>query len=179
MTLDIPTLVQGWRSAPHISARSVLVTVLGDALLPVSKSAWLSQLFQLAVPYNFSSRLVRTSLFRLADEAGLPARDTVDKANTYSHPLPSGSSPMLLTGYTTTIARLWTANGLLCFLMAPGYPYESATGLPATSAGMDSSLSNGAFWRLHVRCRDRPPDSCRSISTNAVGSCGGRVLRHR
>ena len=68
MTLDIPTLVQGWRSAPHISARSVLVTVLGDALLPVSKSAWLSQLFKLAVPYNFSSRLVRTSLFRLADE---------------------------------------------------------------------------------------------------------------
>ena len=68
MTIDIPTLVQSWRSAPHISARSVLVTILGDALLPVSKSAWLAQLFKLAMPYNFSSRLVRTSLFRLADE---------------------------------------------------------------------------------------------------------------
>ena len=69
MTIDIPTRVQGWRSAPHISARSVLVTILGDALLPVSKSAWLAQLFKLAEPYNFSSRLVRTSLFRLADES--------------------------------------------------------------------------------------------------------------
>ena len=68
MTLDMATLVQGWRAAPHISARSVLVTILGDALLPVSKSAWLSQLFKLAAPYDFSSRLVRTSLFRLADE---------------------------------------------------------------------------------------------------------------
>ena len=68
MTLDMPTRVQSWRAAPHISARSVLVTILGDALLPVSKSAWLSQLFKLAMPYNFSSRLVRTSLFRLADE---------------------------------------------------------------------------------------------------------------
>ena len=68
MTIDIPARVQGWRSAPHISARSVLVTILGDALLPVSKSAWLAHLIKLAEPYNFSSRLVRTSLFRLADE---------------------------------------------------------------------------------------------------------------
>lgn len=68
MTLDITARVKGWRTAPHISARSVIVTILGDALLPVSKSAWLSQLFKLAMPFNFSSRLVRTSLFRLADE---------------------------------------------------------------------------------------------------------------
>lgn len=68
MTIDIPTRLQGWCSAPHISARSVLVTILGDALLPVSNSVWLAQLFKLAEPCNFSARLVRTSLFRLADE---------------------------------------------------------------------------------------------------------------
>ena len=68
MTLEIQARVHSWRSAPHISARSVLVTILGDALLPVSQSAWLSQLFKLAEPFRFSSRLVRTSLFRLADE---------------------------------------------------------------------------------------------------------------
>lgn len=68
ITLDIPARVQAWRAAPHISARSVLVTILGDAVLPVTRSVWLSQLFQLAEPFGFSTRLVRTSLFRLARE---------------------------------------------------------------------------------------------------------------
>ena len=68
MTLDIPARVQRWRTAPHISARSVLVTILGDAILPVTRSVWLSQLFRLAEPFGFSTRLVRTSLFRLAEE---------------------------------------------------------------------------------------------------------------
>ena len=68
MTPDIPARVQRWRAAPHISARSVLVTILGDAILPVTRSVWLSQLFRLAEPFGFSTRLVRTSLFRLAEE---------------------------------------------------------------------------------------------------------------
>lgn len=68
MTFDVSTQVETWRSAPHISARSALVTILGDALLPVSRSAWLAQLLELAGPFGFNSRLVRTSLFRLADE---------------------------------------------------------------------------------------------------------------
>lgn len=68
MTLDIAARVKTWRAAPHISARSALVTVLGDAVLPVAQSVWLSHLFRLTEPYGFSTRLVRTSLFRLAEE---------------------------------------------------------------------------------------------------------------
>jgi len=68
VTLDIPPRVTAWRAAPHISARSVLVTILGDAVLPVTKNVWLSQLFQLAEPYGFDKRLVRVSMFRLAEE---------------------------------------------------------------------------------------------------------------
>lgn len=68
MTLDVPARVQAWRAAPHISARSVLVTILGDAVLPVARSVWLSQLFRLAEPFGFNTRLVRTSLFRLVEE---------------------------------------------------------------------------------------------------------------
>ena len=68
MNLNIPERVQAWRAAPHISARSVLVTILGDAVLPVTKKVWLSQLFQLAEPFGFDERLVRVSMFRLAEE---------------------------------------------------------------------------------------------------------------
>ena len=68
MRLDVPARVRTWRAAPHISARSVLVTILGDAVLPVTRKVWLSQLFQLAEPYGFDTRLVRVSMFRLAEE---------------------------------------------------------------------------------------------------------------
>ncbi len=68
MSFAIPARIQAWRAAPHISARSVLVTILGDAVLPVAQSVWLSQLLRLAEPFGFSARLVRTSLFRLAEE---------------------------------------------------------------------------------------------------------------
>ena len=68
MTLDIPARVEAWRAAPHISARSVLVTILGDTVLPVTRKVWLSQLLRLAEPYGFNARLVRTSMFRLAEE---------------------------------------------------------------------------------------------------------------
>lgn len=68
MSLDIPAQARAWRAAPHISARSVLVTILGDAVLPVAKQVWLSQLFRLAEPYGFDERLVRVSMFRLAEE---------------------------------------------------------------------------------------------------------------
>ena len=68
MTSDIPARVKAWRAAPHISARSVLVTILGDAVLPVTGKVWLSQLFRLAETYGFDKRLVRVSMFRLAEE---------------------------------------------------------------------------------------------------------------
>lgn len=55
-----------WPSQPAISARSVLVTILGDVVRPLGRSVWLSELFDLCEPFGFSSRLVRTSLFRLA-----------------------------------------------------------------------------------------------------------------
>lgn len=68
MSLDIPARVRTWRAAPHISARSVLVTILGDTVLPVTRQVWLSQLIRLAEPYGFDTRLVRVSMFRLAEE---------------------------------------------------------------------------------------------------------------
>lgn len=68
MSLDVPAQVQTWRAAPHISARSVLVTILGDTVLPATRKVWLSQLLRLAEPFGFNARLVRISMFRLAEE---------------------------------------------------------------------------------------------------------------
>ena len=55
-------------SRPDISARSVLVTILGDSIVPTGGSIWLRDLIELAAPFGFSDRLVRTSMYRLGAE---------------------------------------------------------------------------------------------------------------
>ena len=80
---DIAAAVRQRCSEPDISARSVLVTVLGDSVLPVTKTLWLSSLFRLAEPFGFSERLVRTSMFRLAAE-GWMANERIGRRSRYS-----------------------------------------------------------------------------------------------
>jgi len=47
-------------------ARSLIVTVWGDALAPHDGRVWLATLIRLMAPFGLSERLVRTSVFRLA-----------------------------------------------------------------------------------------------------------------
>ena len=67
----ITALIDAWGAAPENSARTVLVTIFGDTLMPVSREIWLAQLFQLTEVLGFSERLVRTSVFRLAADGWL------------------------------------------------------------------------------------------------------------
>jgi phenylacetic acid degradation operon negative regulatory protein len=46
-------------------SNSVLITIYGDAIAPRKQSVWLGNLIALAEPFGISSRLVRTSAFRL------------------------------------------------------------------------------------------------------------------
>ncbi len=61
-------MIATWAQRPGISARSVLVTIFGDTVLPVTNTFWLSQLFSLTEVFGFSQRLVRTSMFRLSTD---------------------------------------------------------------------------------------------------------------
>ena len=53
---------------PEISARSVLVTIFGDSIVPTGGAIWLGDLIELAAPFGFNDRLVRTSMYRLTAE---------------------------------------------------------------------------------------------------------------
>src|SRR5215831_9226156 len=57
-------------------ARSLIVTVWGDAIAPHGGSAWLSGLIRLMAPFAVNERLVRTSVYRLATEGWLAARQS-------------------------------------------------------------------------------------------------------
>ncbi|MFV0524829.1 MAG: PaaX family transcriptional regulator C-terminal domain-containing protein [Acidimicrobiales bacterium] len=65
---DVRVRAARWGAASTISARSVLVTVLGDAIAPTGGTVWLADLFALVEPFGFNDRLVRTSMYRLVSE---------------------------------------------------------------------------------------------------------------
>ncbi|MBA4287327.1 MAG: phenylacetic acid degradation operon negative regulatory protein PaaX [Xanthomonadaceae bacterium] len=55
-------------------SKSLIVTVLGDSVLPAAPGLWLSELIALMAPFGLSERLVRTSCFRLIEEGWLSTR---------------------------------------------------------------------------------------------------------
>ena len=61
------------RRQPALRAKSLVMTVFGDAIAPRGGSVWLGSLIALLDPLGISERLVRTSVFRLAEEGWLEA----------------------------------------------------------------------------------------------------------
>ena len=68
---NTPATIESWAAQPHISARSVLVTIIGDTLIPVASSVWMAQTLSLTEVFGFSDRLVRTSMTRLVNDGWL------------------------------------------------------------------------------------------------------------
>jgi phenylacetic acid degradation operon negative regulatory protein len=64
-------------------AKSLIVTVWGDALAPHGATVWLAGLIRLMAPFGINERLVRTSVFRLTQEGWLDAI-TVGRMSRYT-----------------------------------------------------------------------------------------------
>jgi len=62
------------RSRHPPRAKSLVVTVWGDAIAPHGGAVWLSGLIRLLAPLGLNERLVRTSVYRLAQEGWLSAQ---------------------------------------------------------------------------------------------------------
>lgn len=83
MAEDPQTLIDEWVARPENTARTVLVTIFGDAIAPLTSGVWLAQLFQLTDVLGFSERLVRTSMTRLVSEGWLD-NERVGRQSRYS-----------------------------------------------------------------------------------------------
>lgn len=59
--------------ADLLRAKSVVMTVFGDVIVPRGGTVWLGSLIALLAPFGISDRLVRTSVFRLTEEGWLEA----------------------------------------------------------------------------------------------------------
>ncbi|WP_426189441.1 phenylacetic acid degradation operon negative regulatory protein PaaX [Massilia sp. DWR3-1-1] len=54
-------------------SKSLVVTIFGDTVAPHGGTVWLGSLIELAAPFGVNDRLLRTSVFRLAQEGWLVA----------------------------------------------------------------------------------------------------------
>lgn len=55
-------------------SKSLVVTIFGDTIAPHGGTIWLGSLIELLAPFGIGDRLLRTSVFRLAQEGWLAAR---------------------------------------------------------------------------------------------------------
>jgi phenylacetic acid degradation operon negative regulatory protein len=70
---DNAQLVEHIRSHQPLHARSLIVTMFGDAIHPHGGVIWLSALIKLAASLGLNERLVRTAVYRLRQEGWLAA----------------------------------------------------------------------------------------------------------
>jgi phenylacetic acid degradation operon negative regulatory protein len=67
-------LVSEFRARPTMRAGSLIITVFGDAIAPRGGTVWIGSLIRALADLGVNERLVRTSVFRLAHDDWLDAR---------------------------------------------------------------------------------------------------------
>ena len=65
--------IADFSQVPRVQAGSLLLSVFGDLLLPRGGRVWLGSLIQLLTPLGVNDRMIRTAIFRLAQENWLVA----------------------------------------------------------------------------------------------------------
>ena len=76
-------LVAEFRSRPTLRAGSLITTVFGDAIAPRGGSVWLGSLITAMQAFDINERLVRTSVFRLAQDNWLQS-EQIGRRSYYS-----------------------------------------------------------------------------------------------
>nr|WP_315258130.1 phenylacetic acid degradation operon negative regulatory protein PaaX [uncultured Duganella sp.] len=66
--------IDGFLASDPPRSKSLVVTIFGDAIVPHGGMVWLGSLIELLAPFGVNDRLLRTSVFRLAQEGWLGAQ---------------------------------------------------------------------------------------------------------
>jgi phenylacetic acid degradation operon negative regulatory protein len=77
LTPRLPTLaawLADYLASRPPRAKSLVMTLFGDVVAPHGGEVWLGSLIELLAPFGINDRLVRTSVFRLAEEGWLDGR---------------------------------------------------------------------------------------------------------
>jgi phenylacetic acid degradation operon negative regulatory protein len=110
-------------------AKSVVMTLFGDAITPHGGRVWLGSLIELLAPFGISDRLVRTSVFRLAEEGWLDARRE-GRRSLYA--LNTAAAPRFERAYQriyTPSYQEWNGRWTLLFAISGTITAEQRAGL--------------------------------------------------
>jgi phenylacetic acid degradation operon negative regulatory protein len=66
--------IAGFLASDPPRSKSLVVTIFGDAIMPHGGMVWLGSLIELLAPFGVNDRLLRTAVFRLAQEGWLGAQ---------------------------------------------------------------------------------------------------------
>lgn len=83
MTEAVTRLLEAFRERKPLRSGSLIITLYGDAIAPHGGTVWLGSLINLLEHFGINQRLVRTSVFRLAQEGWLSAQQ-VGRRSYYS-----------------------------------------------------------------------------------------------
>lgn len=72
--ISIPEWIALFIAGEPPRSKSLIMTIFGDAIVPHGGVAWLGSLIDLLAPFGVNDRLLRTSVFRLAQEGWLVAQ---------------------------------------------------------------------------------------------------------
>lgn len=120
----IDQLLQTFQKRRSLRAGSLIISIYGDAIAPHGGVIWLGSLIRLLEPFGVSSRLVRTSVYRLSKENWLQSQ-SIGRRSYYS--LTSSGRRRFEAAYRQVYAAQGTPwNGQWCLLMLdlPGIDSE-------------------------------------------------------
>lgn len=172
-------------------ARSLIVTIWGDALAPHGGEAWLGTLIALAAPFGVNARLVRTSVFRLAHDGWI---EGTARGRRSRYRLTASGAERFAQAYRRVYApplRAW--DGAWDVAVVPQQPAAARRrlrddlawrGYAAFGPGVYARLSGpaddeAAAWpagTLRVRARDLPPPGHASLAGRADAAWGLAAL---
>src|SRR5450830_1341303 len=69
-----PAWISHFLASDPPRSKSLVMTIFGDAIVPHGGVVWLGSLIELLEPFGVNDRLLRTSVFRLAQEGWLGAQ---------------------------------------------------------------------------------------------------------
>ncbi|HTN65815.1 MAG TPA: phenylacetic acid degradation operon negative regulatory protein PaaX [Burkholderiaceae bacterium] len=110
-------------------AKSLVMTLFGDVITPHGGKVWLGSLIDLLAPFGISDRLVRTSVFRLAEEGWLDAQRE-GRRSLYA--LNPSAAPRFERAYQriyTPSVREWSGEWTLLFATSGTITAEQRAGL--------------------------------------------------
>lgn len=110
-------------------AKSLVMTLFGDVITPHGGKVWLGSLIELLAPFGVNDRLVRTSVFRLAEEGWLDAEREGRRSQYSLHPKSAARFERAYQRIYTPSHREWDGRWTLLFATSGAISAEQRAGL--------------------------------------------------